>query len=228
MTEHDEGWHFDVSPYLWFAGVHGTAGALGHDVSVHAGFTDIFNYLNIGLMGAAEARYKKFGAPFDFMWMKLSDDKSLPFDQGTTSAKAKITRLCSPRRFPIAWSTARCSKWTAILEFAISISARRWTLISQGSSLAFTNRQIGWITPAAQGSCKQPPPKILVTVLGDAGAGGADLDYQVGGALGYKLKPNVILQGGWRYLNVNYRPNSTFVYDMATSGLIIGVTFNLK
>jgi len=32
----------------------------------------------------------------------------------------------------------------------------------------------------------------------------------------------------WRYLDVNYRPKSTFVYDMATSGLIMGATFNLK
>src|SRR3954447_17488933 len=59
----DLGWHFVVAPYLWFAGVHGTAGALGHDVSVHAGFTDIVKYFNIGLMGAAEPRYGKFGAP---------------------------------------------------------------------------------------------------------------------------------------------------------------------
>jgi hypothetical protein len=68
----------------------------------------------------------------------------------------------------------------------------------------------------------------VATVLGDAGAGGANLDYQVLGALGYKLKPRIILQAGWRYLDVNYRPRSTFVYDTVTSGLILGATLNLK
>jgi hypothetical protein len=32
----------------------------------------------------------------------------------------------------------------------------------------------------------------------------------------------------WRYLDVNYRPSSSFIYDVAQSGLLLGVTFNLK
>ena len=48
--------------------------------------------------------------------------------------------------------------------------------------------------------------------------------------LSYRVKPKIILQGGWRYLDVNYRPSSrfSFVYDMATSGVILGATFNVK
>ena len=48
------------------------------------------------------------------------------------------------------------------------------------------------------------------------------------GVLGYKLKPSIIRQTGCRYLDVNYRPRSTFVYDTVTSGLLLGATFNLK
>jgi hypothetical protein len=44
----NDGWHFAITPYIWFAGVHGQVGALGHEASVHADFSDIFNYLNIG------------------------------------------------------------------------------------------------------------------------------------------------------------------------------------
>lgn len=71
-------------------------------------------------------------------------------------------------------------------------------------------------------------PKATIMVLGDAGGGGANLDYQVAGLLGYKVKPNIIMQAGWRYLDVNYRPSSNFVYDAAQSGLLLGVTINLK
>jgi len=49
-------------------------------------------------------------------------------------------------------------------------------------------------------------PKATIMVLGDAGGGGANLDYQVAGLLGYKVKPNIIMQAGWRYLDVNYPP----------------------
>ena len=45
---------------------------------------------------------------------------------------------------------------------------------------------------------------------------------------GYKIKPSVMLGAGWRYLDVNYRPSSSFVYDVAQSGLLLGVTFNLR
>jgi len=73
-------------------------------------------------------------------------------------------------------------------------------------------------------------PKTVITVLGDPGGGGANLDYQVAGLLGYKVKPTIILQAGWRYLDVNYRPNGrfSFIYDAAQSGLLLGVTFNVK
>jgi hypothetical protein len=87
----DEGWHVAITPYIWFAGVHGTVGALDHEASVHASFGDIFNYLNIGAMATVEPRYNRIVMPFDFLWMKLSDQKSLPFDEGAISVKAKMT-----------------------------------------------------------------------------------------------------------------------------------------
>ena len=48
------------------------------------------------------------------------------------------------------------------------------------------------------------------------------------GLLAYKIKPTVSLQGGWRYLDVYYKGGSQFIYDVAQSGLLLGVTFILK
>jgi hypothetical protein len=107
----DERWHVAIAPYIWFAGVHGTVGALDHQASVHASFGDIFNYLNIGAMAAVEPRYNRIVMPFDFLWMKLSDQKSLPFDEGATSVQATMTetlitqtigyRLVDKKRFKV-------------------------------------------------------------------------------------------------------------------------------
>ena len=77
-TTPDDKWHYAISPYLWFAGTHGTAGFQGREVSYHASFSDLFEYLNIGIMGAGEVRKERFVFPVDFLWMKLSDDKPLP------------------------------------------------------------------------------------------------------------------------------------------------------
>jgi hypothetical protein len=224
----DDSWHFSLTPYLWFAGMHGTVGARGHEASVHASFGDIFDYLNIGLMAAAEARYKKFGAPVDFLWMKLSDNKSLPFERGPSSIKTTVNQtMLSPK---VSYRLVDGEMVKVDGNFGI----RYFHL---GTTLDFTGtgpqpsfyQSANWVDCIAGARITAGvSPKIQVSMFGDAGAGGANLDYQVGGALGYKLKPSIILLAGWRYLDVDYEPKSTFVYDTATSGLVIGATFNLK
>src|SRR4249920_107894 len=92
QADPDTGLHVDVTPYLWFAGLNGTTGVLGHDASVHASFSDIFNYFNIGAMGLAEVRHNRVIIPLDFMWMKLSDKRALPLnDAQAESIKAEMT-----------------------------------------------------------------------------------------------------------------------------------------
>jgi hypothetical protein len=72
-------------------------------------------------------------------------------------------------------------------------------------------------------------PKASITVLGDAGAGGAAPDYRIAGLLSLKVKKNLDLVAGWRYLDVHYRNNSRlFLYDTTESGVGLGATFHFK
>src|ERR1022692_3930954 len=62
-----------------------------------------------------------------------------------------------------------------------------------------------------------------ILTSGDAGAGGANLDYQVLGTLNFKFTQHLGVGLGWRYLYENYRPsNHQFVYNTATSGALAG------
>lgn len=228
----DNDWHFGITPYLWFAGLHGTVGALGYDSSVHSSFGDIFSYLNIGLMGAVEARKGRLLLPVDFMWMKLSDDKGLPLSPfpGVTSVKVKVDQsLLTPK---VGYRLVDHEKLKVDGTFGIRYFHLGENLSLQPSNLlANYSQSANWVDVVAGGRLTMPvSPKAAIMVLGDAGAGGANLDYQVVGLLSYKIKPKIVLQGGWRYLYVNYRPNSgaSFVYDIATSGVLIGATFNVK
>jgi len=91
-AEHAGGaWHFALSPYLWFAGSHGTVGALRHNVSMHASPGDLLSHFNFGLMGAAEARYERFVLNGDLLWIRLSDSRAAPFPGlGATSADLRV------------------------------------------------------------------------------------------------------------------------------------------
>ena len=44
----DQGWHVDVVPYLWFPGINGTAGALGHDAGVSVTARNVLSYFILG------------------------------------------------------------------------------------------------------------------------------------------------------------------------------------
>jgi hypothetical protein len=222
----NDGWHLAISPYIWFAGMHGNVGALGHEASVHASFGDVFHYLNFGLMGAMEARYNRIVIPVDFMWMKLSDDKALPFERGPTAVKVKVNEdILTPK---IGYRVIDTGKLTVdgLVGFRYWHLGNTLTLQPQIANGFYASANFVDVLGGAKIQAALSP-KSVVTILGDAGGGQANTDYQIAGLLGYKLK-KVILQLGWRYMYVNYRPSSSFVYQTAMSGLILGVTIPLK
>ena len=95
----ESNWHFAVTPYLWLAGVHGTVGAFDRDISVHASIGEVLSHFDFGLMGTAEARYKRVVLPLDLIWIRLEDSKSVPYPGlHATSADAKFNEfLLTPK-----------------------------------------------------------------------------------------------------------------------------------
>lgn len=226
----NDGLHVEITPYLWFAGVHGTTGALGRQASVDASFSDIFKYFNIGAMGVVEARYNRIIMPLDFMWMKLSDDKGLPLNEvGVQSIKVKMTEtILTPR---IGYRVADGERVKVDALFGI----RYWHL-----STDFTlepqvvngfSQSANWVDAVGGGRVRIAlNPKTFVAIGGDAGGGSARYDFQAAGFLGYKISRRWILLSGYRYLSVNYKPNGNvqFVCDVDMPGLVFGATFNVK
>ena len=228
-TAPDDTWHVGFTPYLWLAGMHGTVGAKGFEASVHASFSDIFSSLNIGLMGEVEARKKRVLVASDFMWMRLSDEKAPPVNGIglIDSADVKVHQFLLT---PIVGYRVLDKK---PMQVDAVVGLRYWHL---GQEFELTPTLLGGISQSqnwadALGGARIHIPlsqKAMVTIIGDAGGGGANSDYQVAGLLGYKLGKRCILQGGWRYLDVNYRNSSNFVFDTATNGALIGAVINLK
>jgi hypothetical protein len=230
VTNADDGLHVDITPYLWFAGVHGTSGVLGHDAAVHASFGDIFNYVNIGAMGVVEVRYNRVIVPLDFLWMKLSDNKALPVNDVAQSIKAKMTEtLLTPK---IGYRLADGKRVKVDALFGIRYWHLSTDLTLQPVQVAGGfSRSADWVDAVAGGRITTAlSPKAFVAVVGDAGGGSARLDYQVGGFVGYRVSRKCVVEAGYRYLSVDYRPNgkALFVYDVNMPGVVIGATSNVK
>jgi hypothetical protein len=224
----DDGWHVNIVPYLWFAGVHGTVGVAGREASVHASPSDVFNYVNLGAMIAVEPRYKRVLFPVDYMWIKLSDDKALPIQIVSVSIKAKAQQSILTPKVGYRLVDKKAFKVDALL------GIRYWhldnSLTLQPSLTGNTfSRSANWVDAVEGGRFQVAlSPRVNVTILGDAGGANARLDYQLAGLLGFRVTKKWVVQAGYRYLYVDYRPQSTFVYNVAQSGILFGATWSVK
>ena len=224
----DGAWHLVVSPYLWFPGVHGTLGARGRTASFHASVGDLLSHFRIGLMGTADIRHKRLLLPVDVIWLRLGDDKALPFPGlGESSADVRASQFILTPKIGYRVVDRDALKVDALTGF------RYWHV---GQNLQFNpsgtefSGSLNWVDPLVGGRIQAAlSPKVSVTIAGDVGGWGAgsEMDYQVVGLLGYRIKPSWMLQAGYRYLYVNYRSGGV-IFDAATSGVMFGVSVNLK
>ncbi len=227
MPESD--WHFAVSPYLWLPGVHGTVGANDHVVSVHATPGDLLSNFRFGLMGLVDTRYKRIVIPVDFVWVRLGDSRSIPLTDEVVSANLKASEFILTPKIGYRLVDSQIVKIDALAGFRYWHFGQSLHLTADDTTFRFSSSQ-NWVDPLVGGRIlANLSPKIEIMIAGDVGGWGAgsQLDYQIAGLIGYRIKPSVVLQVGYRYLDVDYRSGGS-VIDMATSGAVIGATFTLK
>jgi len=219
-----DNWHGAISIYGWFGGLHGTVGAVGHDTSVHVPFSDLFHYLKGIIPIAVEVDKGRFVMPIDFLWMKLGDTKDHPFtDLDQTGVDLHITQSLLTPKFGYRILDNEKFKIDALA------GIRYWHI---GQNLALQpsgfnhGETANWVDGLGGARFIVPlGEKAAVTASGDAGGGGASLDYQVIGLLTYKFSPKLGLGLGWRYLYVDYTGKHQFIYNTATSGPLAGLFY---
>ena len=222
-------WHFAVSPYLWFPGVHGTVGARGHEASIHASAGDLLSHFRFGLMGLVDTRYKRIVMPVDAMWIRLGANNALPLTDGAVTAKVTGSEFLLTPKIGYRLVDSEIVKIDALTGFRYWHIGESLRLSTSDTSLKFSGSQ-NWVDPLVGGRIlANLSPKVSVSIGGDVGGWntGSLLDYQFGGVLGYRIKPAVVLQAGYRYLSVDYRNGGTTL-NVVTSGVLFGATFTLK
>ncbi|MGC2529583.1 MAG: hypothetical protein WA639_17670 [Candidatus Acidiferrum sp.] len=224
-----------MSPYLWFPGVHGTAvGPNDNGLGFRASPSDLLSHFQIGLMGAVEVRYKRIVTSMDIFWIRLQDNTAIPLPpaigDGAIGAKIHATEFFLAPKIGYRLIDQEKIKIDALTGF------RFWHF---GESLSFNPSALGlnfngsqnFVDPLVGGRVQLAlSPKIVVNILGDVGGWntGSKLEYQIAGIIGYKIKPALTLQAGYRYLDLDYRGSRGVVFDLTTAGVLFGATINLK
>jgi hypothetical protein len=228
-TPSDSNWHFVVAPYLWFPGVHGSIGGPnGEQVGFKASPGDLLSHFRFGLMGVAEPSYKRVVMPLDIMWIRFGQDRALPNTPSQGVANLKAQEFILTQKVGYRVIDQEKIKIDALAGF------RYWHF---HESVRFTTNTLNfsasqnWVDPVVGGRITGIlTPKFEVTIGGDVGGWGtgSQIDYQVFGLLGYRIKPAWSLQAGYRYLYFDYRRSTGSFIDTATSGVIFGVSITLK
>ncbi len=222
----DDGWRGQIAVYGWFAGVHGTVGVAGHDAGFKVPFSDLFHYLKGIIPVAAEVDKGRFVVPVDFLWMKLGDDKGIPFNEfGQTSVNIHVTQSLLTPKFGYRLVDTDHWKVDALAGIRYWHVGENLALVPSGLNRGQT---ANWVDGLGGARIQLLlTPRVGITVSGDAGGGGANLDYQLLGLLNLKLTEHLGVGLGWRYLDIDYVGNRQFLYDTITSGALAGFYYNL-
>ncbi len=218
-------WRVALSIYGWFPGIHGTVGVLGHDAGIHVPFSDLWHTLKGLIPIAVEADKGRFVMPVDFFWVKLGDDKGIPLNElGQTSVNIHLTESIFTPKVGYRLYDGEHLKVDALGGIRYWYVGQNLTLEPSGVG---NSKSANWVDGVGGARFILPlGEKAAVTVSGDAGAGGANLDYQAVGLLNYNFTPHWGAAVGWRYLYVDYRPtNHQFVLDETLTGLVAGVNY---
>ncbi len=232
------GWEFEVTPYLLAAGLNGTAGARGIQADVDASFSDIWDNLDIGLMGLFTAEKGPWTFGFDGIYFEVGDQASKtatgPQGQvsvsGAVEVSSSITVLQPSLMYRILDDRTRVDLLGALrytrlsLDLDVKIAATDPPLVPPGAGLNFSGSD-SWID-AVVGARVIHPISDRWSLLGytDVGAGGSDLTYQFIAGANWTLNERLTAKAGYRYVHWDYEDGGV-VWDISASGPYLGLGF---
>jgi opacity protein-like surface antigen len=225
----DGRWTYEITPYLWGAGVTGAArvGPRAPEANVDASFSDLADSLSAGLMGTFEARRDRWGILFDLIYIKLSADSEplLGGRLGTASAdfSQNILQLAGAYR---AYDNSVTSvdavlgaRYTYLKsELGLSPSA----LLPAGAQ---RDRSENW-TDGFVGvrAAHKLSDKWRLIGYADIGGGGSDKSWQLIAGANYDFKENMSAKFGYRIIRMDF-DEPDFLYNAKTSGVYVGLGF---
>ncbi|WP_192179785.1 hypothetical protein [Mesorhizobium amorphae] len=220
----EQGWTFSVAPYFWAAGLSGSVSQFGlPTVDVDANFGDILENLDFAAMAVAEARYDRYSIFGDLQYVKLSTGSGTP--RGVLATSVDLTSETFSGLVGAGYSIIQSDAGRLDLVAAMRVWSVNTDLDFHGGILDGVSRSDGatWVDGlAGVRATYSLTPEVYLTGWGMVGAGGANLDWDVAAALGYRFNERFSAVAGYRALGVNYR-NDGFVFDVVQQGPIMGL-----
>lgn len=221
-------WELSFAPYVYMTGLSGTVGTSGRTAEISLSFADIVSDLDLGFMGALEARKGKIVILNDILWTKLSEKRGTPLNGYSRAKIGTNLFLWSPE---LGYRLYDGQRGSFDLVGGIRLTSVEVNLNFDSGKLPgfnVSNRKT-WAAPiiGAHGVLNVTPKFFLSTAFDVGGGFGVSFVGQYYGGAGYRVTRKATLVGGYRYLRNNYRDDHGFIFDTSMNGILVGAKFKL-
>jgi hypothetical protein len=226
-----DSWEFSVTPYMWFVQLDGSAGVKSPPLptaDVNVPFYEVWDNLNIALMGLVEARKGRFGLWTDPFYAQLEDKK-------TGGGPANATVKVELNEFLMGAGASYRVLEDATSSLDLTVGLRLWSVDAKLK----TSSDIPEINGSRSGSQTWEDPLVGVIVrsrltdnfsvvgwwmVGGGLSNGSDNFWDAMAAVNYQFTKTISANVGYRYLSDDYN-NDGVVFDVVQKGPLVGVTF---
>lgn len=227
LPDDPDKWTFSISPYFWAAGITGDTGVFGlPEVHVDESFGDILSDIDFGFMAAGDARYDRFSIVTDIIYARITTDSATP--RGIFADEVDLKTETFTAMIGAGYSVIDEPQGRLDVIGGVKIWYTETTISFSGGPLGGVSGtdDATWVD-AMTGvrGMYSITPSVYFTGWGLIGAGGADLDWDVMAAIGYKWNDTISAIAGYRALGVNYS-DDTLTNDIVEHGPILGVVFH--
>jgi hypothetical protein len=232
-------WKFAVTPYLWGAGVNGTATVKRHEADVDQSFSDLLSDLDFAMMVNVLARKERFGLYGDVLYLGVTDTTPVTNAAGVTLLEAETSVDSWIIDFGASWEATRWGGSGAgkagFLD--LTFGGRYWTMDTEikAESQFFAgersvSQSMGWVDPVLGARfITDLTPKLRLIGAGDIGGfdigDASKLTWSASAYLGWRFSPMISAWAGYKHLAIEREDDKNNSIDLAFSGPVLGVSF---
>ena len=231
----DDKWHFAITPYFWFTGLDGTVSMKGlAEVPVKVSFSDVWNNLDIGILGRFEVRRNRVGFWADTTYIKLGVDvaKDRPI-LGQLGLKADVRSALSEGVvfYRVAGGGPGGGAWLDVIGGVryVGTSSQLKGRLPDGTDLAGTKQTLDWVDGLAGARFRVPlGSRLGFDGRADIAGFGSSFSWNLQGGLDLALGQRWALGAGYRHLDVDYDKGdagSRELYNVKYDGAYAFVSF---
>ena len=219
-----QGWHFELTPYLWAAGLEGDATINGHEADFEKEFSDLFDMLEIGGSLFGVAQYNRIVLLGAVDYFDLSTDNLDVEDQPpgrTLDSKLLIGEVAAGYQFDgfMEGMTISVLAGARLTRMELDLELDEGQSASKDNDLADPVLMLNPSIPIF-------PSKIaglrFNPILAIGGGNDADLVYELFPQFQYQITDHLAARLGYRTVGYKFEEGDNEL-NISMSGLIVGV-----